>query len=264
MTTSTGRFTEERVEVAQTRLYVLKGGGGNPLLVLHGVEGPEGWLPFHDALAEHATVYAPSHPGYGHTECPAWLGTIGHQAIFYHWFLERAGLQAVDLVGIGMGGWIAAHMAVMCPHNLRRLVLVDAAGVHPREGEIVDIFIIPWRELIERAFYAPQSAPEYQRLYGGGIEEYGGIREAGRTMSIRMCFRPYMYDPALPAMLGKIRVPTLIVWGAQDQIIPLECAHLYRQAIPGATLQVIDRCGHWPQFEQPQALGDLVREFVAR
>lgn len=61
------------MEVAQTRLYVLKGGGGNPLLVLHGVEGPEGWLPFHDALAEHATVYAPSHPGYGHTECPGYL-----------------------------------------------------------------------------------------------------------------------------------------------------------------------------------------------
>jgi pimeloyl-ACP methyl ester carboxylesterase len=262
MTTATERFTEETVEVAQTSLYLLKGGTGKPILVLHGVEGHEGWLAFHDALAEYATVYVPSHPGYGHTPCPSWLGTIPHQAVFYHWFLQTAGLTSVDLVGIGIGGWIAAHMAVMCSHHLRRLVLVDAAGIHPRQGEILDIFVIPWREVIERAFYDPQSSPEYQRLYSVGIPEFGGIREAGRTMSIRMSFRPYMYDPALPGMLGHVRVPTLVVWGAQDQIVPIECAHLYQQAIPGATLRVIERCGHWPQFEQPRELAQIVREFV--
>jgi pimeloyl-ACP methyl ester carboxylesterase len=63
--------------------------------------------------------------------------------------------------------------------------------------------------------------------------------------------------------LGKIRVPTLVVWGAQDQIIPLECGQLYQQAIPGATLRVIERCGHWAHFEQPQALAEIVQEFVA-
>lgn len=142
MATVTGHFTEETVEVAQTRLYMLKGGTGNPLLVLHGVEGHEGWLAFHEALVEHATVHAPSHPGYGHTECPAWLATIPHQAVFYQWFLQEAGLPSVDLVGIGIGGWIAAQMAVMCPHRVRRLILVDAAGLRPREGEILDIFIL--------------------------------------------------------------------------------------------------------------------------
>src|SRR5688572_26815605 len=93
MTTSTGRFTEEMIEVAQTRLYMLQGGVGRPLLVLHGVEGHEGWLAFHDALAAAATVYAPSHPGYGHTERPLWMETIAHQAVFYQWFLRQAGLQ---------------------------------------------------------------------------------------------------------------------------------------------------------------------------
>src|SRR5262245_64309209 len=70
MTTSTVRFTEERVKVAGTELYILKGGSGPPVLVFHGVEGFEGRLAFHDALAEQATVYAPSHPGYGQTPCP--------------------------------------------------------------------------------------------------------------------------------------------------------------------------------------------------
>jgi pimeloyl-ACP methyl ester carboxylesterase len=83
-------------------------------------------------------------------------------------------------------------------------------------------------------------------------------------MSIRMCFRPFMYDPALPAMLGKVRVPTLVVWGAEDQIIPVECGHLYQQAIPGATLRLIEQCGHWPQFEHPQELAQAIREFLSR
>jgi pimeloyl-ACP methyl ester carboxylesterase len=65
-------------------------------------------------------------------------------------------------------------------------------------------------------------------------------------------------------MLGKVRVPTLIVWGAQDQIIPVECGQLYQRAIPGATLRLLEHCGHWPQFERPLELAQLVSEFISR
>jgi pimeloyl-ACP methyl ester carboxylesterase len=148
-TLATVPFTEDRVRVAGTELYVLKGGSGPPVLVLHGVEGFEGWLPFHDALATQATVYAPSHPGYGQTSCPEWVETIAHQAVFYHWFLQEHGLPPVDVVGIGIGGWIAAQMAVMCPQPIRHLVLVDAAGIRPQHDEVFDIFITPWRQVLE-------------------------------------------------------------------------------------------------------------------
>ena len=168
-------------------------------------------------------MYAPSHPGYGQTPCPEWLETIAHQAVFYHWFLQEQALAPVDVVGIGIGGWIAAQMAVMCPQPIRHLVLVDAAGIRPQHGEVFDIFITPWRQVIERCFYDATPSPEYQRLFGGEFQEFGGPREAGRTTSIRMCFRPYMYDRSLPGMLEKVRIPTLVVWGAQDQIIPVEC-----------------------------------------
>jgi len=263
MTTSTGPFTEERVKVAGTELYVLKGGSGPPVLVLDGVEGFEGWLAFHDALAEQATVYAPSHPGYGQTPCPDWLETIAHQAVFYHWFLQQQAFTPVDVVGIGIGGWIAAQMAVMCPHHMRHLVLVDAAGIRPQHSEMFDIFITPWRQVIDRCFYDTADSPEYQRLFGGEFQEFGGPREAGRTTSIRMCFRPFMYDRSLPGMLEKVHVPTLIVWGARDQIIPVECGQLYQRAIPGATLRLIEQCGHWPHFERPQELARLVTEFTS-
>jgi pimeloyl-ACP methyl ester carboxylesterase len=73
-----------------------------------------------------------------------------------------------------------------------------------------------------------------------------------------------MYDRSLPGMLEKVGIPTLVVWGGQDQIIPMECGELYQRAIPGATLRLIEQCGHWPQFERPQELARLVTEFTTR
>ena len=263
MATETIHYEALKRPLAGTDLFLLKGGDGHPVLMLHGIEGNEGWLPFHDALARQSTVYAPAHPGFAQTPRPAWLESIQHQAIFYHWFIQQAQLASVDLVGVGMGGWIAAEMAVMCPQPLRNLVLIDAAGVRPQHGEILDIFIMPWKAVIDRSFYDPDHCPEYQRLYSGEFQEFGGDREAGRTMAIRMCYRPFMYDPAFPALLAKISNRSLIVWGAEDQIFPLECAQLYQQSIPGATLQTIDKAGHWPHYERPVELAEMVSTFLA-
>jgi pimeloyl-ACP methyl ester carboxylesterase len=260
----TSQFTTEQVPVGGTELYLLKGGSGRPCLVLHGVEGNEGWLAFHDSLSDQATVYAPSHPGYGHTECPSWITSIPHQAVFYNWFLQQAGLDSVDVVGVGLGGWIAAQMAVMCSAPIKHLVLVDAAGIRPEQGEILDIFVVPWRQVIERSFFDAAHAPEYERIYTAApIQEFGGVREAGRTMTTRMCFKPYMYDPSLPSMLGKVRAPTLVVWGRQDQIVPVECATLYQRAIPGAKLELLDECGHFAHLERPRELAIALQTFFA-
>ncbi len=263
MTTSV-EYTTEQVGVGQTQLYVLKGGTGTPCLVLHGIEGHEGWLTFHSALAEYAKVHAPSHPGYGQTPAPDWVNSVPHQAIFYHWYLQQAGLDGVDLVGIGLGGWIAAEMAVMDSSRLRHLVLVDAAGLRPEQGEIFDIFVTPWRQVIERGFLRGADAAEYQRIYADApIQDFGGTREAGRTMSMRMCFKPYMHNPSLPGMLGKITTPTLVVWGEDDAIVPVECGQQYQRAIPGATLRTLDTCGHFAHLDQPERLAEVLHPFLS-
>jgi pimeloyl-ACP methyl ester carboxylesterase len=106
-------------------------------------------------------------------------------------------------------------------------------------------------------------AEEYQRIYSASpIQSYGGAREAGRSMSMRMCYRPYMYDPALPALLAGVRAPTLIVWGAEDQIIPVECGRLYQAAMPGSRLEIMEGCGHWPHYEKPRELAEIAGRFL--
>jgi pimeloyl-ACP methyl ester carboxylesterase len=265
MTAAFGMFTEEKIQVGNVALTLLKGGRGQSTLVLHGIEGDEGWLAFHEALAGSATVYAPSHPGYGRTERPEWLSSINHQAVFYHWFLQAAGLESVDLVGVGLGGWIAAEMALMCTDHIRNLVLVSPAGILPREGEVYDVFVESWRQVIERSFYDHRASPEYLRIYGEDYApQFGGIREAGRTMNTILAYRPFMYDPAMPGMLGKIRVPTLVVLGDTDRIMPRECGERYTQGIPDASLTTLERCGHWAHLDRPEALADAIRAFVSR
>jgi pimeloyl-ACP methyl ester carboxylesterase len=113
------------------------------------------------------------------------------------------------------------------------------------------------------SFCDPSSSAEYERIYGGEYQEFGGPREAGRTMSIRMGFRPFFYDAALPGMLKKVHLPTLLVRGDSDRIIPRECTDLYLQAIEGSTLETIASCGHWAHFEKPRELAQLTAAFLS-
>jgi pimeloyl-ACP methyl ester carboxylesterase len=264
LVTAPSTVEEKTLVLGGAKLHYLEGGSGRPLVVLHGLEGPEGWLAFHESLSHSHRVIAPSQPGYGASERPDWLENIGHVAACFGWFLRESGLGPVDLVGAGVGGWIAAEMAVRCPASLAHLVLVDAAGLRPREAELLDVFLLPWREVNDRCFYDAAGCREYQRIYGESpIVDFGGVREAGRSTAMRTCYRPYMHDPALLPLLAAIRAPALVVWGAEDQIVPLECGHMYEQAIPGARLKVIEECGHRPHYERPEQLAALIEEFTS-
>src|SRR5207244_11354126 len=121
---------------------------------------------------------------------------------------------AVGLVGTVVGRLIEGQRAIMSGAPVAHLVLIDPAGLRQHESEQLDIFITPWQDVIERGFHDAQHAPEYQRIYvAAPVTQFGGVREAGRTMTMRMCFKPYMFDPALQAMLGKVQAPTVLVWG---------------------------------------------------
>ena len=257
-------FTEETVDVGGSKVHMLKGGSGEPLLLLHGAGGNAGWLRYVQALADQYTVYAPSHPGFGLSDRPEWLETIPDLASFYTWFLEQQGLEGVRAIGFSMGGWLAAEIAVMCRHAFSKLMLVGAAGVKPRQGEITDIFIISPAQITELIFHDPKQAPEYDQLYGQELTpEQVETAERNREMSVRLQWKPYAHDPRLPGLLARVNIPTRIVWGRQDQIVPLECGELYHQAIFGSELVVIDNCGHVPEVEKPDEFVRLALDFLA-
>ena len=257
-------YTEEFVKVGGSRVHLLKGGSGEPLLVLHGAGGNDGWLRYAQALAERYTVYMPSHPGYGKSERPEWLETIPDLACFYTWFMEEQGLEGARAIGFSMGGWLAAEMAVSCGHSFSKLMLVGSAGIKPHKGEILDIFIINPAQVLEQLFHDPSQAPEYAQIFGREpTPEERETAESDREMAVRLCWKPYMHDPRLPGLLARVNIPTRIVWGREDRLVPVECAGLYRQAIPGSDLVVIDNCGHFPQIEKTEEFLKAALEFMA-
>ena len=139
-----------------------------------------------------------------------------------------------------------------------------AVGIKPNDSEITDIFIISPAQVRELGFHDPSQAPEYEALYGGEpTPEQVLLAESNREMAVRLCWKPYMYDPRLTSLLQRVKIPTRMVWGKNDQIVPLECGELYKEAISGSDLVVIDNCGHSPQVEKPDEFIKTALEFLA-
>jgi len=254
-------WTAEDVKLSGVTLRLRKGGAGDPLLLLHHDVGSLDHLPFYDALAQRFTVYLPSHPGYDGSERPTWMRSVRDVAVMYQALLASLELGPVSLVGLGFGGWIAAEMATMAPQAFRRLVLVGAMGVKPAQGEILDQALVSYIAYV-RAGFADQSA--FDRLYGADpstpqLEQW----DLNREMTFRIAWKPYMYNPTLPHLLGGVRSRALIVWGRGDKVVPLECGEEYARALPGSRLSVIEEAGHFVDMEQPEALAKLISEFAA-
>src|SRR6476660_8290232 len=129
----------EQITVGEIALEVFRGGTGESLVVLHDHEYIHGWHPFLAGLATTFAVLAPSHPGFGRSELPADFDTIDDLVYLYLDLLRSLGPAPVHLVGLGIGGWIAAELAVRCSHHLRRLVLVDAVGIKISDPTTRDI-----------------------------------------------------------------------------------------------------------------------------
>jgi pimeloyl-ACP methyl ester carboxylesterase len=255
------RWTAEDVEVAGAKLRMQRGGAGEPVLVLHRDVGSPERLPFYDALAAHFTVYRPSHPGFDGSERPGWLRSVRDVAAVYQWLLAERELTGVSLIGLGFGGWIAAEMASMSPRAFRGLVLVGAMGIKPRQGEILDQAILSYIDYVRAGF-------EDQQVFDGlfGAQPATSLLEQwdlNREMTFRIAWKPYMYNPSLPHLLGGVRAPALVVWGSRDRVVPRDCGEQYARALGQARLVVVEGAGHCVEAEQPAALAALVTDFAA-
>jgi pimeloyl-ACP methyl ester carboxylesterase len=257
-------FTEDFVEAAGLRVQLRRGGAGAPLLILHGELGVPGWLQAYAQLAEHFTVYVPSLPGFGQSARPDWIVGVRDLAAWVTWFVRDLKLpQPLPVIGFSLGGWVAAEIATVNPGLFTKMVLVAAAGLKPDEGHVWDYFMHSNKEALAQAFHNPASSPEYARYYGEAWTREDELQaEWNREMAARLVWKPYMRSHTLPALLGGITTPTLVVWGREDAIIPLDVGERYVRAIPGATARVLDRCGHVPEMEHPEAFVRAVREFL--
>jgi pimeloyl-ACP methyl ester carboxylesterase len=254
----------ERMSVAGIDLEILRRGTGRPLLLLHGIQNVDPRARFLDLLGAHAEIIAPSHPGFGHSPRPAEFETVYDLVHLYLEMLETLPYEKVTLLGFSFGGWLAAEIAAACAHRLDALVLVDAFGIKISDREtadILDVFNTSPHEVTRRSWHDPiENAPDHDAMSDDEL-----IVRARNWEALSLYgWHPYMYNRELPRWLARIRVPTLVVWGASDGIVMPSYGRAYAGLIPGARFELIANAGHYPEIERPDAFVDAVVRFLDR
>ncbi|MGH7857107.1 MAG: alpha/beta fold hydrolase [Candidatus Binatia bacterium] len=253
------RWSERTCHVGEQDLLVAEAGSGKPLLILHEELGCPGPLRWQASLAGSRKLLTPLHPGFGRTPRVEWIASVRDLACFYARFLREERLAPVDVIGFSLGGWIAAEMAANDPGLFSKMVLVGAAGVRPTAGEILDLFLLTGQKYLRASVLDPERTPEFTALYGADqTPEQFEAWEDCRAETARIAWQPYMHNPSLAHLLEGVRgLPTLLLWGERDRVVPPSAGEAYRRAIAGSRLVILPECNHRPEIEQRE---DFLRE----
>jgi pimeloyl-ACP methyl ester carboxylesterase len=253
----------KRLVVQGIELEVVRRGSGHPLLILHGFETIDPDARFLDLLGRHAEIVAPSSPGFGRSPRPKDFDTVYDLVHLHLAALDALPGDKVSLLGFSFGGWLAAEVAAACSHRLAKLVLVDPVGVKISDREtpdILDVFLKSPDEVRAKSWHDPDRfAPDYDAMDDEALVVHARNREALCVYA----WHPYMYNPQLPRWLGRIAVPTLLVWGASDRVVTPDYGRAFSRLIPGSRFTLIKAAGHHPEIEQPEAFVERVAAFLA-
>jgi pimeloyl-ACP methyl ester carboxylesterase len=247
-----------------TELDLIEVGEGRPVLLLHGGGGPGSCHALADALGDHARVLLPTHPGFAGTPRPEWMDTVDDLAYLYLDLLEERDLSDVLVVGCSLGGWIAAEMAVRDQSRIAGLILVGAVGIRVggrEDRDITDLFALGPDEVRALTYHDLSKAPPVpMEMSPEQATELAYNQEA----LVLYGWEPYLHNPKLRRRLGRLRVPTLVVWGESDGIVAPDYGRAYAESIPGARFELVAEAGHAPHVEQTQLVSELVLGFAER
>jgi pimeloyl-ACP methyl ester carboxylesterase len=250
-----------------------------PVVLVHGLGGQwQNWLENIPRLAQERRVLALDLPGFGLTPEPGdgEISIPGYGRCVDA-FCEALGLGKVDMVGNSMGGFVAAEVAIQFPERVSRLVLVSAAGITSADSLQAPITTFArvatalatnsaarHREFAARPITRHASlalVARHPRLLKADLAYEGffkGTGKPGFDEALRACL-DYDFRDRLP----EVKVPTLIVWGEKDSIIPVRDANEFERLIPDSRKVVMKDTGHIPMAERPQAFNDVLVEFLA-
>lgn len=260
MPATTERSAGERVvDVRGSPTFVREAGSGPTILFLHGPEDP-GWRPALERLARQFHLVAPDHPGMGRTPLGGDLESMDDLVYHYLDLIDALGLNDVTVVGASFGGWIAAELAVAHSHRLRKLALVDAAGLRLDGKDLPELYFIPESQRTELLLADPGNA-------GLVFPPTNDPERIERRLTqwatlARFTWQPYWHNPKLLGRLHRISAPTMILWGTEDRFIPPSHAKAFAERVPKATLSMIQGAGHLPHLEQPDRFCEAIAGFI--
>jgi 4,5:9,10-diseco-3-hydroxy-5,9,17-trioxoandrosta-1(10),2-diene-4-oate hydrolase len=257
-------------------------GGGLPLVLLHGGgPGASAWSNFGSALplfAQSFRTLLVDQPGFGGSEKPPVVGNFyRHSAEYVVKLLDELQIGRVHLLGNSLGGGTAMRLALEHPDRVGRLVLMGPGGLSlnlfhadPTEGvqRLMDFGANPSRETL-RAFISTMVVDQSLVTDELVEERYAdatapGAQEAMRSMGMSFWNPETAEDGMLWREAHRLRKHTLLTWGREDRVNPLDGAMVALKLIPRAQLHVFPNCGHWAQIEAAEEFVEITTAFLAR
>jgi pimeloyl-ACP methyl ester carboxylesterase len=270
MTASPAAVRDETVEIwdGRLRLHVKVAGDGPPVLFFHPLSGLA-WDPLLDQLAQRHTVYAPEHPGTspGDPKAIEQVQTFTELLLIYEEAVRELGLERPAAIGQSFGGMVAADLTATFPLLFSRLALLAPAGLWRDDAPIPLMQMVagPPEDLPKYLFAHPGSEAARAALALPGDPELipKAIAQGAWNIGCTTKFAWPIADHGLGRRLHRIQVPTLIVWGRQDALIPVAYAAEFGSRIAGSQVEVIDDCGHVVQADQPEHTWTALSKFLA-
>jgi pimeloyl-ACP methyl ester carboxylesterase len=276
-----GSFPVRFVTIHGQRIGYRMGGDGPVLLLLHGIAGSsQTWIPAMELLRSDYTLVAPDFLGHGHSSKPNGDYSLGNFASWMRDLLVVLGIERATVVGQSFGGGVAMQFAYQFPDLCERLVLVDAGGLGREVNWILRIATLPAAEYV-----MPVLFPSFTRSWADPVFRLAD-RVGLRSVPAREIWRAYrsltdsdsrrafirtmrsVIDPggqsvsAMDRLYLAEQIPTLIVWGEKDRIIPLAHAQQALRAAPHSRLEIMPGVGHFPQSEDPVSFVEILKDFL--
>ncbi len=263
-------------DIDGVRIHYQEKGTGTPLVLLHGfTSSTYSWKEVFEPLSQNFRVIAVDLKGFGFSGKPDGDYSRRAQAVLVAHLLDYLKVEKAWLCGSSMGGEVALNLALRNPQRVAGLILIDSAGVEvPGSGSLAPRYLLLpvvgrvltalsltsdklVREGLQKSFYdRTKVTDERVAYYYRPLKTRGGQLAALRA-------RTQAEDFPIEQDLNKINAPALIIWGAQDALIPLEAGIKMNKLIKDSKLVVFDSCGHLPQEEMPARTVDEMINFIA-
>jgi pimeloyl-ACP methyl ester carboxylesterase len=235
------------------------------LVLLHGIgASAERWSKVIPFFHEHFRTIVPDIIGFGYSDKPTVEYNIPYFVKFLKDFLNRVGVKSASIAGSSFGGLVAAEFAINNSKMVNKLILVSPAGTMKTSTKSLEEYILaalyPTHDNVWRAFnnmaFDPRTVTEQTIL-----EFIDRMRLPNAKYAFMSTMLAIRNTTDLASRLNKVLSPTIIVWGQNDEMIPVKYLEDYRN-IPNSNVKVISRCGHTPFTEKPELFSKIATDFL--
>lgn len=254
----------ERIKVGHLDIHYLTGGEGEPLIVIHGGgDSGRAWLKNAAELSRYYQVYVPDLPGFGHSKGSGVDFDLSSYVTFVEDFSRSLGLKHFHLAGHSLGGGIALHYALEFPHKTRRLVLISSLCLG-RE-------IALWSRILSLPIFyriAKKTVVAVFKAIGWLVRKLNRpLEELTPPSLFRMSIGKGIMTAkgqttVLVNRLSELLMPTLLVWGAKDPIVPVRHAYLAAERIPNCQVRIFQDSGHSVYRQRIREFSDVLVRFL--